>query len=86
MSTKQELPRDDTGQLIKWAWPGGYPVFYFDSENGILCADCARKSDGDPDELEQYKPAAFDINYEDEGLFCDQCGARIESAYGDPDQ
>lgn len=27
---------------------------------------------------------AYDVNYEDDDLYCDQCGEHIESAYGDP--
>jgi hypothetical protein len=78
-----QLPRNDKGQLEKYAWPGGYPIFYLDRENSVLCADCARKSDGDPDEIPQFKPIAADVNYEDASLYCDQCNTRIESAYAE---
>jgi hypothetical protein len=80
-----DLPRDDDGQLTAYAWPGGYPMYYVDSENSALCVACARKADADADEFEKFKPCAFDINWEDTSLYCDQCSQRIASAYGDDD-
>jgi hypothetical protein len=80
-TTQDNLPRDDDGQLSKWAWPGGYPIFYIDGNNSILCPDCARKSDADPDELPQFKIIAADVNWEDPNLYCEDCSAPIESAY-----
>jgi hypothetical protein len=77
----RELPRDDDGQLTAYAWPGGYPVFYLDKDNSVLCSDCARKSDQDEDELPQFKPVTADVNYEDSSLYCDQCNRQIEPAY-----
>lgn len=76
--------RDEDGKLIAFAWPGGYPIFYLDGDNSTLCPDCANKADQDPDEFENFKPVAGDVYYEGPDLFCDQCNAVIESAYGDP--
>lgn len=76
------LPRDDDGKLSKWAWPGGYPLYYFDGENSILCPDCARISDTS-DEIPQFRPVQADVNWEDPELFCDHCSNRIESAYAE---
>jgi hypothetical protein len=81
MNAKSTLPRDTDGRLSKWAWPGGYPLFYLDGQNSLLCPDCARKSDEDPDEVPGFKPVACDANWEDPDLFCDNCSTRIESAY-----
>lgn len=64
------------GSLPAFAWPGGYQMFYFDAENNILCPDCANKNDEYSSPLE-----AYDINYEDESLFCAQCSSRIPAAY-----
>ena len=33
----------DSGQLITYAWPGGYPVVYYDKDYEPLCPDCANK-------------------------------------------
>lgn len=32
-------------ELVEFAWPGGYQVFYMDGEGTTLCAKCARKSE-----------------------------------------
>jgi len=71
----------------KWAWPGGYPIYYVCKDGGCLCADCCNKEialttqTDDP----QWHIVAADINYEDDSLVCDHCGKNIESAYGGPD-
>jgi len=74
------LPRDMDGRLSAWAWPGGYPLFYLDGENSVLCVECARKSD--EEEFPQFRPIAADVNWEDRSLYCDNCSEQIESAYG----
>ncbi len=74
------LPRDDDGRLSAYAWPGGYPYYYVDDDNSVLCVNCARSSDEDPDEIPQFKPTGAGINCENE-LWCDDCGERIQSAY-----
>lgn len=84
--TKNKLPRNDDGSLPAFAWPGGYPIFYLDRDNSILCPDCANKSDKDDDEIPQFKPIACDIHWEGEPLQCDHCNAEIESAYGPIDE
>lgn len=72
-----ELPRGDDGKLSRWAWPGGYPIYYLDQENNVLCPDCANK--------EGYSSpvVAADVNWEDTNLHCDDCSKQIESTYGD---
>ena len=81
------LTREDDGTLTKYAWPGGYPVFYLVADNGVLCADCANgtnDSDASEDTDDtQWKLVACDVNWEDESLYCDYCSAQIESAYGE---
>ena len=83
--------RDSTGRLAKYAWPGGYPIYYLAADNGVICADCAnndRSADNlDPDypDDDQWRIVAADVNYEDNRLFCDNCSERIESAYCDDD-
>lgn len=80
-----ELPRDEDGQLSAWAWPGGYPIYYFDAENSVLCVNCARRVEAEGLEVWDQKlmPCWVSINYEDPNLYCDECGGRIESAYAE---
>jgi len=77
------LPRDDDGRLSQYAFPGGYPLYYYDKQHSVLCPACARKSDEDADELEGFRPAFVGINYEDADCYCQQCSERIPSAYAE---
>lgn len=79
----KELPRNDDGTLISYAWPGGYPVYYLDKEDSVLCPACANKSEEDNADFPAFLPVACDVNWEDESLYCDDCSCRIESAYGE---
>jgi hypothetical protein len=63
------------GTLTAYACPGGYPMFYLDAENCILCPKCANK--------EEIPPTAYSVNWEDPQLFCEECNERIESAYAE---
>ena len=83
--TNDTLPRHDNGLLQEYAWPGGYPLYYLDSENSVLCPECARVADmgEERESLPQFAPVAYGINWEDASLDCDECGERIESAYAD---
>ena len=67
------------GCLPAYAWPGGYPLFYLDGENSVLCPTCADQSRHDM--VESFRPVAVDVNWEDEDMHCDQCSRPIECAY-----
>lgn len=75
-----------------YAWPGGYPLYWIMSDGGA-CAFNVCKSERrnmlealrDSDRS-GWRPVALDINYEDGELICDHTGARIESAYAEPDE
>lgn len=58
---------------------GGYPLFYLSSFSKVLCYQCATKLAND--EIEDV--VAHAINYEDEDLYCGECGCEIECAYMD---
>jgi hypothetical protein len=80
MTTERTLPRDEDGRLSAWAWPGGYAIYYLDKDNSVLCPDCARKSDEDPDELPNFRPIAAGIieEYDEDDLtYCDNCSKPI---------
>lgn len=87
--TTTELSRNDGGQLIEFAWPGGYPVFYLCQDGGVLCPTCARMAEADrenhPADDPQWNIVASDINWEHPLLACDHCYKVIELAYGDSD-
>lgn len=68
--------RDSTGKLPSYVWPGGYPVFYL-ADDTVLCPDCANDAND---------VTGHDCHWEGPPMYCDSCGAEIESAYGDPDE
>lgn len=81
----KNLPRLDDGSFPAYAWPGGYPVMYLTKDDSIICPDCANMAEreGLTDDPEWYI-VDYDIHYEGPPHYCDNCGAEIESAYGDP--
>lgn len=63
-----------------YAWPGGYPVFYYTDNYDVLCPECARKTDEFDEEI-----TGMEANWEDPDLYCHHCSGRIESAYAEED-
>ncbi len=64
-----------------YAWPGGYPVVFGLSDGSILCAHCAERVF-----IMENEPSVWaEIHYEGPSIWCDECNAEIESAYGDPE-
>ena len=69
-----------------YAWPGGYPQFAVTSDGAALCHHCTkteREAIGTTTGSDGWTVVALQPNWEDPELFCDHCGARIESAYGE---
>lgn len=102
MASLRDL-RLENGEYPSYAWPGGYPMFYLDHCDNVLCPACVNRQQNeyvldilsdlciwaiDPSDDSTYfdvrdLPVAADVNYEDDNLYCDDCGKRIESAYGE---
>lgn len=85
-STWQDLGDvDPEVNLIKYVWPGGYPVVYVDPEDESegLCADTVREMIA-AGEWPEDKSVDSYTHYEGPPVEC-TCGKSIESAYGDPD-
>lgn len=80
------LTRDDSGKYPAWAWPGGYPIYYFTADDATLCPACANGEHGsearENHEDKQWRLVACDVHWEGESVTCDHCGALIESAHG----
>jgi hypothetical protein len=81
-----KLERDHNGDLPWYAWPGGYPMLYLDSNNQVLCPECATRALDDPEEYNDWKPETWFIYYEGLPEFCSDCNREVESAYGDPEE
>jgi hypothetical protein len=73
------------GQLPAYAWPGGYPLYYLDKDNGTLCPACATSTMNltEPPFNTWEIIIGAGINYEDTHCYCDECSKRIESAYAE---
>jgi hypothetical protein len=71
----------------KFAWPGGYPLYFIADDGQPLCFDCVRKEFAliARSMIGNYRDgwtiAACDINYEDEDCYCAHCNKQIEPAY-----
>jgi hypothetical protein len=72
-----------------YAWPGGYPLYFITSDGAALSFKAVRENfrcviwsiknkvnDG-------WRVQAMDVNYEDNELYCDHTGEKIESAYAE---
>ncbi len=70
--------------LMSYAWPGGYPILYLDASNSTLCPECASKEL--QSDLPAFQPIAWFIHEEGPVIYCEDCNAPIESAYGDPEE
>lgn len=69
---------DTVERLPEFAWPGGYPIVYMDTNGTELCTPCARRAAEYSGETTNYY-----IHYEGPPIHCENdCGAEIESAYG----
>lgn len=71
-----------------YAWPGGYPLFAITDDGAALCHHCCkteRDSIGTTAGSDGWGVVAIEANWEDPDLYCDHCGARIESAYAEAD-
>jgi hypothetical protein len=72
-----------------YAWPGGYPTYFITSDGCALSIAAAKANrrailEAIHDHLNDgWRVEAMDINWEDNDLYCDDSGEKIESAYGD---
>ena len=72
-----------------YAWPGGYPLFGVFHYGGACCHRCAsteRENIATTTGTDGWGLVAIEVNWEDPDLYCDCCGARIESAYAEPQE
>lgn len=90
MTVQQLRSHFRRGQAIKYAWPGGYPLFFLCSDGGTLCPTCATKErkqlfrSTHEQSHDGWRIDAVDVNWESL-IFCDHCGNPIESAYDPTD-
>lgn len=73
-----------TRNYERYSWPGGYERFAVMDDSGLVCIPCCNDpsnpiheiGDGFPDGWEIH--GFGDMSVEDEPVYCDHCGRRIE--------
>lgn len=70
------------GALDAYAWPGGYPIIYVIGGE-VFCNKCAAELRDSEDGCTNI---THDTYMEGPPEDCAECGAVIESAYGDPEE
>lgn len=66
-------------ELPKFAWPGGYPLFYVDRDGSeAVCSECVNTQNWSDKNI-----VSLAVNYEDDNLTCAHCGKKIAAAYKD---
>ena len=76
--------RERDGSVTKYAWPGGYTVYYLANDGEPFCADCVQNESGihEGGDADGWRIDGNNINYEDNDLFCCNCDAPIPASYG----
>ena len=74
----------------KYAWPGGYPLFFITADCASLSFEAAKQERRqileairDNANGSGWRVVACEINWEDADLYCAHTGQRIESAYSE---
>lgn len=80
-----------------YTWPGGYPLFFYTSDGAALSWQAVIEEQAlIRDSIIAYEYPAYhadgwrvvgvEVNCEDQELYCDHTGVKIESAYGEDDE
>lgn len=75
-----------------YAWPGGYPLFFITSDGCALSFETVRENlrsvlDSIRTKCDDgWRVIACEVNWENDDLYDDHTGKKIESAYGDDDE
>lgn len=76
-------PETDRAPLDSYAWPGGYPIIYWDTANGDgFCGKHAWPVLVREDPMPNLEAAIF---WEGAPEWCEEGSHWIDSAYGDPE-
>lgn len=78
LNLAKKVEEIENGKLPAYAWPGGYPIYYYTDDGSMFCPDCAQ--DGE-------EVTTGEVYWEGPAIECDgYCGKMLESAYGDPEE
>lgn len=73
----------------KYTRAGGYPLAAITADGACLCAECVKKewrlicAESFENTNCGFRISGVDVNWENDDLYCDHCGKKVESAYGD---
>ena len=83
LSVNPRITLTEGGHVEAYAWPGGYPLYYLTEDGSVLSPDAVEENlelCNDPDDPQWYVVGVA-VNWEDQELFCDHTGLKIECAY-----
>lgn len=76
----------------KYAWPGGYPMYFITSDGDVLSFEVVKAERRNvleairDNDHSGWRVVAVDVNWEDANFYCAHTGDRIESAYAEPEE
>ena len=71
-----------------FTWPGGYPLALLMADGAAVCPSCAvdnAQAIAAAEPSDSWRAEGAFIHWEGPPLICAECGASVESAYGDPE-
>lgn len=86
MNKMEKLAASNGGELPYFTWPGGYEIFYFCEDGGVLCFDCANgenhsdayytdlPKDGVPEPQWHIVEYSHIADCDTKEVFCSHCG------------
>jgi len=80
-----ELARNENGEILKHAWPGGYPLVFVVGDGSTLCADCLNQAESEGLTGDEWNVVGFEIPYET-CVGCDDCGEQFGPVYTEENQ
>jgi hypothetical protein len=88
MPTARYTPPTDTdGTITRFAWPGGYRVWYVTHDSAVLCAECVEAEreltiDCDPDDNSGWRVVGHMHDGElDDPVYCDHCNRQSDDPW-----
>lgn len=80
LKSKILLARGENGDILKCAWPGGYPLVFVMGDGSTLCADCLNEAEKEELTGDEYVVEGFVIPYESL-VVCEECGEQFGPVY-----
>jgi len=81
-SLNTNIQRINSGKVMVYAFPGGYPMYYLTQDDSVLCPQCVEENQDECSDSSDPKwyVESHGINYENNSMHCDECSKQIECA------